>query len=117
MGISNLIDATIVGRADGRAKVRFGEALLDLPDPALTIDEITVAVRPQAIRLTADKGPTSVPVTVRKATYLGSHLEYVLDGPAGELFVVDPSLAPPVPPGTSTFATFREDGVALVPRG
>jgi len=117
MGISNLIDATIVARADGRAKVRFGEALLDLPAPALAIDEITVAVRPQAIRIGPERGPTSVPVTVRKATYLGSHLEYVLDGPAGELFVVDPSLAAPVAPGTSTFASFREDGVALVPRG
>jgi iron(III) transport system ATP-binding protein len=117
MGISNLLDGTVVRRAEGRATVSFGEATVELPDPGGRSDAVIVGVRPQAIRLTAEGGPASLPVTVRKATYLGSHLEYVLDSAAGELFVVDPTSETPVPPGTSAFATFREDGVALVPRG
>ena len=117
MGISNLLDGTVTGRADGRVTVRFGEAVLTLPDRGAPADEITVAVRPQAIRLAAEAGPDRLPVTVRKATYLGSHLEYVLDSSAGELFVVDPTSDKPVPPGSGAWATFREEGVALVPRG
>ncbi len=116
MGISNLLDGTVIQRGDGRVKVRFGEAMLDLPAPVVGDDEVTVAVRPQAIRLATEGGPSSLPVTVRKATYLGSHLEYLLDSSVGELFVVDPTLRAPVPTGTTAFATFREDGVALVAR-
>jgi len=117
MGISNLLDGTVTRRAEGRVRVRFGEAELDLPAPAIGDEAVTVAVRPQAIRLAREAGPARLPVTVRKATYLGSHLEYVLESACGELFVVDPTLHAPVAPGTSAFAEFREDGVALVPRG
>ncbi len=117
MGISNLLDGTVTRRAEGRVTAHFGEAVLDLPETAITrADEITVAIRPQAIRLATEPGPDRLPVTVRKATYLGSHLEYVLDSSAGELFVVDPTSETPVPPGSSAWATFRHEGVALVPR-
>ena len=39
-----------------------------------------------------------------------------IDSEAGELFVVDPTLATPTAPGVGAFAAFHEDGVALVPR-
>jgi iron(III) transport system ATP-binding protein len=61
-------------------------------------------------------GPASLPVRVRKATYLGSHLEYVLDSSVGELFAVDPDPHEAVAGGATAFAHFREEGVALVPR-
>ncbi|MDK9694763.1 MAG: ABC transporter ATP-binding protein [Siculibacillus sp.] len=118
MGISNLLDGIVIARADGRVKVRCGEATLDLPAPTATAaDDVTVAIRPQGIRLEAEAAPDRLPVTVRKATYLGSHLEYVLDSDAGELFVVDPTSERAVPPGSGAWAAFRHDGVALVPRG
>ena len=117
MGISNLFAGTVVSRGDGRVKVRFGEAMLDLAEPSLTQDEITVAIRPQAVRLETAPSPGTLPVTVRKVTYLGSHLEYLLDSSVGEIFVVDPALRTPVAAGATAFASFREEGVALVPRG
>ncbi len=116
MGISNLLDGRLEARRDGRARVVFGEAVLDLADPPLKDDEITVAVRPQAIRVRTEGGPASLPVRVRKATYLGSHLEYVLDSSVGELFAVDPDPHEAVAGGATAFAHFREEGVALVPR-
>jgi iron(III) transport system ATP-binding protein len=116
MGISNLLAATVTAVGGDRVRVRFGEAELDLPVPVAFAEEMTLAARPQAIRLSETAGPSSLPVTVRKATYLGSHLEYLLDSSVGELFVVDPVHDHPVAPGTSAFASFGATGVALVPR-
>ena len=48
----------------------------------------TLAVRPNRLRLTSP-GPGSVPGVCRRAAYLGSRIEYLVDTPWGELLVFD----------------------------
>ena len=55
-------------------------AAIDAPDGA-----VKVAIRPGEVIL----GEEGLKASVAKATYLGDHMEYTLDTPAGELFVVD----------------------------
>jgi iron(III) transport system ATP-binding protein len=118
MGISNLIDATVIARETTGFRLRFGEATLEIGPPYTpTEDEVTLAVRPQAIRLVAESRPETLPVMVRKATYLGSHIEYCLDSVVGELFAVGLPGGATVAQGQSAFAALDPSGVALVPRG
>ena len=52
--------------------------------------------------------------TVLKAAYLGSHMEYTVDSDIGELFVLDPRVANPLPVGARVTISFDDHGVAVV---
>ncbi|MFD1626175.1 ABC transporter ATP-binding protein [Azospirillum griseum] len=121
IGGANLIEAELIGRGDGVAAVRVGHAVLPVPDADVAADlplgGVLLAVRPNAIRLRAEVGTgNGVPVTVRKATYLGSHMEYGLTSALGDLFAIDTNVVNPVPAGTTVTARFADDGVMVVPR-
>src|SRR5262245_59707569 len=55
--------------------------------------------------------------TVSKAAYLGTHMEYTIATPIGQLFVVDRDVARPIAIGSGVSIALAEHGVALVPDG
>jgi iron(III) transport system ATP-binding protein len=116
IGGANLIDAHIIARNDGRATVQAGELNLDLPDRVRGQTEVTLAIRPTAIHLLAEAGSNTLPVSIAKATYLGSHIEYSLNSPLGDLFVIDHDVANARSAGTTAFAQLGDRGVTLVAR-
>lgn len=115
IGEANLVPAEIERVEAGRATVRLGPVRLDLPSRGLAPGPATLAIRPHGVRLDASALPSALPVTVDKATYLGSHIEYELKSEAGDLFVVDPEVGRPLTPGSSAYATFAPHGTCLIP--
>ena len=115
IGAANLAEGRIVRRDGEAAEVEVGPVRLTVHEPRGLSDEVMVAVRPVAIRLDREHTANSLPVEVRKATYLGSHMEYVLASEVGELFALgEPAAA--LSPGARAFARLNESGVALVAR-
>jgi hypothetical protein len=53
---------------------------------------------------------------VRKATYIGAAIEYLLDTEAGALFATSPETGEVFTPGTGVGITFNPRGVVVVPR-
>ena len=51
---------------------------------------------------------------VKKATYLGSHMEYTVATALGELFVIDPRVDRPLAPGSAVSALLGARGITLV---
>jgi iron(III) transport system ATP-binding protein len=116
IGGANLIDGELIAR-DGRvATIVIGDLRFSVSDPGIPTGDIVMAVRPNAVKLNADDHGGGLPVLVRKATYLGSHMEYGLESAVGEFFVIDPDIANPIPPGSDARATFLDRGVAIIRR-
>ncbi len=115
IGGANLVECEIAAVSDGVARVHLGDATLSLPARGLAVGPATLAIRYAAIRL-ATGGAVSLAGTVRKATYLGSHFEFTVDTPIGELFVVESGLANGWAVGARVAIAFRDRGLALVPR-
>ncbi len=116
IGDANLVACEIAEVAGERAKVRLGGLLLDLPARGLDTGRALLAVRPQAVRLQPAAGENSGLVgEVTKAAYLGSHMEYVVTTPVGELFVVDGEVVATHAPGSRVALAFGSHGLALVP--
>lgn len=115
IGEANLVAAEIERVEAGRATVRLGPVRLDLPSRGLAPGPATLAIRPHSVRLEVSPLPSTLPVTVDKATYLGSHIEYELKSEAGDLFVVDPEVGRPLTPGSSAYARFASHGTCLIP--
>jgi iron(III) transport system ATP-binding protein len=53
---------------------------------------------------------------VRKAAYLGGLIEYTLDSPIGELFVISIAVDRPFAVGTDVGVAFARHGVVVIPQ-
>ncbi len=105
------------------ARIRLQGVTLTLPARGLlsgsdTRHDLALAVRPQAVRLREGRaGPDQLGAVIKKAVYLGSHLEYevAIDGIAGEILVIDQETGRLLAPNTPVILELQAQGAALVP--
>jgi iron(III) transport system ATP-binding protein len=114
IGDANLVEAELGAHRGSRAPVRLGGVELELEHRGVAPGPVRIAIRPESIVL--KKAPNSgLRGVVRKAAYLGTHMEYTVEAPVGQLFVVDRDVARPMAAGTEVAIGFSDHGVALVP--
>ncbi len=116
IGDANLIDVTIRSVNEGRAEVAIGQASVSLPARGLTPGPARVAVRPESLLL-SDGAGQGLPGTIRKCTYLGNHLDIVVQTEAADLFVVQYGARPMLAEGMPVRIGFANSGVTLIPPG
>jgi iron(III) transport system ATP-binding protein len=114
IGDANLVEAELGAHRGSRAPVRLGGVEIELEHRGAAPGPVRVAIRPESILLS--KGTNSgLRGTVKKAAYLGTHMEYTVEAPIGQLFVVDRDVARPIAAGTDVAIKLSDHGVALVP--
>lgn len=116
IGDANLVEGEITEVNGSLAVVRVGEAELRLPHRNLAPGPVELAIRPEAIRLSAGPAVDAIAGTVTKAIYLGSRVEYLVGSPLGELFAVDTRVEAPIAAGSAVAVRLAEHGVTLIPR-
>ena len=114
IGDANLVAGEIEAVENGLALVRIGELSHRLPARGLAPGPVRVAIRPEAVLLGGESGGGALAGTVRKATYLGSHMEYMVVTRFGELFAVDHRVDSPIDPGDEVAVRLGGHGVTLV---
>ncbi len=114
IGDANLVAGEIEAVENGLALVCIGGLSHRLPARGLAPGPVRVAIRPEAIRLSRGGGDKALAGTVRKATYLGSHMEYLVETGLGEVFATDHRVATPIAPGEEVAVTLGDHGVTLV---
>jgi iron(III) transport system ATP-binding protein len=114
MGDANRVRGTLTRRDATHGDVLVGGTVLDLPHRDLPDGEVDLSIRPEAITFVR---PEEAPLkaTVRKASYLGGLIEYTLDSPIGELFVISVAVDHPVAVGTSVGILLARHGVVVIP--
>jgi len=88
IGEANLLDGRIESIDNGIANVAVDQIRFAVAADDHTPGVIRVAIRPGRIRITPSNTPNTMTGEVLKATYAGTHMEYKVATPAGELFVV-----------------------------
>ncbi|MFQ6018574.1 MAG: TOBE domain-containing protein, partial [Kiloniellaceae bacterium] len=114
IGDANVVKGEITGLNSGLAVVRIGGIETRRPHRGLSPGPVDVAIRPEAICVSTEKLDNSIEGNVVKAIYLGSHMEYWVDTPIGELLVIDHRLDRPVPAGSTVSISLEDRGVNLV---
>jgi iron(III) transport system ATP-binding protein len=115
IGGANLLPCEVGAHRGALATIRLGPLVFDLPHRDIRAGAATLAVRPHAIALHSGARDGTLPVEIRKATYLGSHVEYTLASVAGELFAVAAAEGAPIfARGSTAHATLGPAGLALV---
>ena len=117
IGDANLVDVTVAAVEGESAEVEIGPAKITLPRRGLGIGPAKVAIRPESLLLSAEPGEGVLPGTIRKAAYLGNHLDIMVTTPVGELFVVQYGGRRLPEAGAPVFVRFADSGVTLIPPG
>jgi iron(III) transport system ATP-binding protein len=88
-----------------------------LPHRGVKPGSVKLAVRPDAIVLNETaSSAASIRGMVTKASYLGTQMEYEVETPVGNLFVVQYGSRDPLPMGTDVAVSLTpERGVAIIP--
>ncbi len=115
IGEANLVPAELSAVNGLQGRIRLGELDLDLPCRHAAPGPVTVAIRPDAILVYAERPPgPALPASILKASYLGTHIEYAVASPLGDLFVIDRATAAVYRPGSNIWIGFAERGVIVV---
>ena len=118
IGNANLLPVTLLRRDGGLADVTLDSLTLALPHRDLPDGGALLAVRPQGVALRPGAaGSDELPGHLRKAAYLGEHMEYevVLDGSGAELLVKTSDCALVIPEGSSVAVRIDPAGAVVVP--
>jgi iron(III) transport system ATP-binding protein len=116
IGDANIITGDLASIDGPMAQVKIGGLNLQLPHRGANQGPVKLAARPDAILLDEATQAETLAGTVRKTSYLGTQVEYDVESPIGNLFVVQHGRKEPIAPGTPvsiSFATQR--GVAIIP--
>jgi iron(III) transport system ATP-binding protein len=118
IGDANLLPATIAEVHGTQARVQLDALAIDLPSRGLPPGPVTLAIRPDAIRI-SPRAPSdpAIQAQVRKASYLGTHVEYEVASSVGEVFIVAYGGQDPLPIGADVWMQLADRGVAIVPEG
>ena len=88
LGASNFLQGTVAGRSGGSARICCPDGLhLTVPAQAMPAGPVTIALRPEAVRVSActqaSHGPNAVVATLEQAVYRGFMVHYYLRLPGG----------------------------------
>ncbi len=115
MGEANVVEAEIIARANGDARMKLGGLELRLRDDRDFMGPTEIAIRPEAIQISVGSTEDGLPGRVKRANFLGDHLEYVITTEMGELYVVDRAADEPIASGTDVRLRFAPSGIAILP--
>jgi len=115
MGDANHVKGTLEPTSADRGVVTLAGIQMELRHPSLPGGEVDVVARPEAIHIgERDENSAQVPARVRTATYMGSHVEYILETPLGDLFAVSGNLLHARSAGEEVSVRFDESGTFVV---
>jgi iron(III) transport system ATP-binding protein len=116
IGDANILGGKLVEVNGSRGRVQIDGLFVDLPHRGVGQGAVKLAVRPDAIFLNEGPAGGGIAGSIKKASYLGTQVEYEVDTPIGELFVVQYGSKDMIPPGTPVSITFApQRGVAIIP--
>ncbi len=112
IGEANIIPCEIVGIEGDTATIQIGTFTHRLPARGLPKGTAALAVRPTRLKLGTDVG---IEMTVRKATYVGSRMEYTLAAEFGDVFAVSENVDTPFDVASDITVGLDAVGPVLLP--
>jgi iron(III) transport system ATP-binding protein len=114
IGEANFLKGVVERTENGWLHVRLGGQALKVAGRDIPPGPVTVAARPEAIRLSREGA--GVPGTVEKVSYLGSAVDYTIATELGPVLVTDYAMTLGVlGPESPVRLEFQPHGVCILP--
>jgi len=115
IGEANLIPCEINSVDGDTATISVANLTHDLAARGLTKGPAMIAVRPTRVRLTPPGGHNTIAAKIAKSTYVGNHMEYIVEAAFGDIFAVSENVATPFETGQDVGLGFTDSGPVLLP--
>lgn len=115
IGEANVFDVQLETVAGEHARVQLGDMQLELSARGNSTGSAKLAVRPNRVVIHPKDTANTLPATVQKCTYVGSHVEYRFDTIVGDLFAVSHEVGKLHAVGDTIAIGFAEHGPVLLP--
>ncbi len=112
IGEANIIPCQITSLSGETATIDISGFSHSLPARGLPVGPAALAVRPTRLKLDATTG---MAMHVRKATYVGSRMEYTLEADFGEVFAVSENVDTPLDVNAAITVGLDHTGPVLLP--
>ena len=116
IGDANLVVGEMFSPQGELARVSLADLELNLRHRNAEPGVVKVAIRPDSLYLSAEQpNGQALRGRIAKAAYLGSHMEYTVASPLGDLFVVDRAVMRPFAVGAEVWMRLGDHGVTVIP--
>jgi iron(III) transport system ATP-binding protein len=116
IGDSNLVVGEMTSPQGELARVSLVGVELNLRHRNAEPGMVKVAIRPDSLLLSAERpNGQALQGRIAKAAYLGTHMEYTVASPLGDLFVVDRAIMGPLAVGAEVWIRLADHGVTVIP--
>ncbi|MBT8475356.1 MAG: ABC transporter ATP-binding protein, partial [Alphaproteobacteria bacterium] len=114
IGEANIIPCEIVSVEGDVAEIAIEDYRYRLASRGMSPGPAALAVRPSRLEIGTAHGFAA---QIKKATYVGVRMEYTVEAPFGEIFVVQDDVQNPLEPGLDVRLGFASAGPVLIPGG
>jgi iron(III) transport system ATP-binding protein len=114
IGEANIFDCTVASVSGDMAEVKLGPVKLTLASRGRGPGPAKLAVRPSRIEVEKAGAPNTLPGKLAKVTYVGSHLEVIVETELGEVFAVSGDVDADLVPGGTVGLAFPARGPVLI---
>ncbi len=114
IGEANIFDCEIVSVDKGQATVKLGDVELKMAARDFTPGPAKLAVRPSRVEIKAGRAANAIAGKLTKATYVGSHLELLVETGIGNVFVLSPDVDASYEVGQAVGVGFPKSGPVLI---
>ncbi|MFK7856885.1 MAG: ABC transporter ATP-binding protein [Granulosicoccus sp.] len=115
IGDANIIPCEIQSMNGSAANVKVATTTIDSIAARPITGKVNLAVQPQHIRLAHSSTPGSLGGRIQHSTYLGRHMEYIVNTDAGDIFVIDTQMREKYAQGESVYVHLDAMKTILVP--
>ena len=112
IGEANIIPCEITAVEGEIATIQIGSFTHQLDARGLGVGEAGLAVRPTRLKIGAEQG---MQMTIAKATYVGSRMEYTLTAEFGDVFAISDNVDAPLDVGDAVTVGLDRIGPVLLP--
>jgi iron(III) transport system ATP-binding protein len=117
IGDSNLVTGELLSLDGETARVRLAGLEVSVRHRGAKAGTVKVAIRPESLVLSDTRADEAAALRGRiaKAAYLGTHMEYTVESPLGDLFVIDRHVNKPRVTGAEAAIGLSDHGVTVLP--
>ena len=114
IGDANIVKVRINSKDNHRYNISLGGINITLTSNLDLQNEVSVAVRPEAIILQSNKLSNGISAKIVKASFVGNHYQYTVSSSLGELYLVSEDVVNHYKYDDQVYLTFNEQGLNIL---
>ena len=114
IGDENDVSAEIINKQSNTYELRLAEMSVKIENNQDLKDKVTLALRPEKIKIKRDNNNNCIHATIKNASFVGSSYQYILNSKIGNLYVVTGDTNDVFNVGEEVFLSIDEQDIKIL---